>query len=253
VDGERRVDAVKRQFGPAAQAYLESAVHAEGEDLAQLVAFLDPQPVDIVLDLGCGVGHTLRRVAPRVRHAVGADATPGMLEGARTLMAREGIANVTLVVATAESLPFLDAFFDGVVCRLAAHHFAEVPRAFAEVSRVLRPGGRFVLSDNYAPDDPALDRWINALEGLRDPSHVREHTVTEWQGLLSAAGLRVTGEERSTTTLETEPWLARSRTPDREAERVRTLLRDAPTPARATFRIGGGGFTLLKVVLRAER
>ena len=127
-----------------------------------------------MLDLGCGVGHTLRRVAPNVRMAVGADATAGMLAGARALMAQEGITNVALVVTAAEQLPFLEAEFDGVTCRLAAHHFADVPRAFAEVARVLRPGGRFVLADNYAPDDPALDRWINTLERLRDPSHVRE-------------------------------------------------------------------------------
>ena len=247
------MDAVKRQFGPAAEAYLASASHAQGGDLDQLVAFLDPQPDEVLLDLGCGVGHTLRRVAPLVRAAIGADATAGMLEGARTLMARERISNVTLVVTTAESLPFLDATFDGVVCRLAAHHFADVSRAFAEVARVLRPGGRFVLSDSYAPEDPALDGWINTLEELRDPSHVRAHPVSEWRAMLADAGFSVTGEERFTTTLETESWLARSRTPEHEAERVRAMLRVAPPAAREAFAIQGGEFRLLKVVLRAER
>jgi len=219
----------------------------------RLVELLGPSPDDVVLDLGCGVGHTLRMVAPRVRLAIGADATAGMLEGARTLMAREGIENVALVVSAAESLPFLNGWFDGVACRLAAHHFADVPRAFAEVARVLKAGGRFVLSDNYAPDDPALDRWINTLEALRDPSHVREHTVPEWRALLERAGFRVTAEERSTTALETEPWLARSRTPDDDAARVRAMLRDAPDAARKAFAVRDDGFTLLKVVLRAER
>jgi len=250
---ERRVEAVRRQFGPAAEAYLASAVHAQGEDLVRLVELLGPSPDDVVLDLGCGVGHTLRMVAPRVRLAIGADATAGMLEGARTLMAREGIENVALVVSAAESLPFLNGWFDGVACRLAAHHFADVPRAFAEVARVLKARGRFVLSDNYAPDDPALDRWINTLEALRDPSHVREHTVPEWRALLERAGFRVTAEERSTTALETEPWLARSRTPDDDAARVRAMLRDAPDAARKAFAVRDDGFTLLKVVLRAER
>src|SRR3954468_14792937 len=92
-----RTDAVRRQFGPAAEAYLASAAHAQGEDLANVVAFLAPAADEVMLDLGCGVGHTLRRVAPHVRLAIGADATPGMLEGARTLMARENIANVALV------------------------------------------------------------------------------------------------------------------------------------------------------------
>jgi len=248
-----RTDAVRKQFGPAAEAYLASPAHAQGEDLASVVAFLDPQADETVLDLGCGVGHTLRRVAPKVRLAVGADATAGMLEGARTLMAREGIGNVTLVVTTAESLPFLDGTFDGVTCRLAAHHFASVEHAFAEVARVLRPGGRFVLSDNYAPDDPALDRWINELETIRDPSHVREHTIAEWRALLTGAGFHVTDEVRSVTPLEIEPWLARSRTPEPEASRARHMLRDAPVAAREMFSVGDATFQLLKVVLRATR
>jgi ubiquinone/menaquinone biosynthesis C-methylase UbiE len=246
-------DAVRKQFGPAAEAYLASAVHAQGEDLGNVIAFLDPQPDEAVLDLGCGVGHTLRRVAPRVRLAVGADATPGMLDGARTLMDREGITNVALVVTAAESLPFLDASFDAVTCRLAAHHFADVKKAFAEVARVLRPGGRFVLSDNYAPDDIALDRWINELEAIRDPSHVREHTIAQWRALLAGAGFRVTDEARSVTPLETEPWLARSRTPEREAARVRQMLRAASHAAREIFAVGDDAFQLLKVVLRSTR
>ncbi len=247
------MDAVTKQFGPAAEAYLASAVHAQGEDLASLIEFLAPRETETILDLGCGVGHTLRKVAPRVRLAFGADATPGMLAGARSLMAQEQITNVALVVTTAESLPFLDGSFDGVACRLAAHHFTDVAKAFREVARVLRAGGRFVLSDNYAPDDPALDGWINGLEALRDPSHVREHTIAEWRALLERAGFRVTAEARSVTVLETEPWLARSRTPDDRAQEVREMLRTAPVDARRVFDVRPDGFTLLKCVLRAER
>lgn len=248
-----RTEAVRKQFGPAAEAYLASAVHAQGEDLGNVLAFLDPKPDQTVLDLGCGVGHTLRRVAPKVRHAVGADATAGMLEGARSLMEQERIGNVTLVVTAAESLPFLDASFEGVTCRLAAHHFSDVARAFAEVARVLRPGGRFVLSDNYAPDDATLDGWINELEATRDPSHVREHTIREWRTLLERAGFHVRDEARSVTPLDVEPWLARSRTPEREARRVREMLRSATPTAREAFAIGDGAFQLLKVVLLGQR
>ena len=246
-------DATQKQWEGLAAAYLESPTHARGEDLDTLIAFADPKPGEVALDLGCGVGHTLRRLAAKVRLAVGADATPGMLKGAETLLAREGVTNATLVVTAAESLPFLDASFDLVTCRLAAHHFSDAAAAFREVHRVLRPSGRFVLSDNYAPDDESLDRFINTLEATRDPSHVREHTVTGWRDLLEQAGFRVTDESRGTIHIETEPWLARSRTPDAAARRAREMLRGAPAPTRAAFGISERGFDLLKVVLRAVR
>ncbi len=248
-----RLRETRRHWQTAAEAYLSSPTHAAGEDLDQVIAYLDPRPDEAVLDLGCGVGHTLRRIAQRARLAVGADATPGMLEGARTLLARDGLANALLVVTPAEALPFLDGAFDAVACRVAAHHFADAGAAFREVRRVLRPGGRFVLSDSYAPDDESLDRFINTLETVRDPTHVREHTVQGWRDLIESSGMRVTDETRGTWRVEVEPWLARSRTPEAEARRAREMLRAAPPPTRTAFAIDDASFQLLKVVLRAVR
>jgi len=247
------VDAARRQWQPLAQAYLDSPTHARGEDLDTILAFADPKTEDVALDLGCGVGHTLRRVAQRVRLAVGADATEGMLEGARTLLGREGVTNAVLVLTPAETLPFLDASFDVVTCRFAAHHFRDAGAAFREAHRVLRTGGRFVLSDNYAPDDETLDRFINTLEVTRDASHVREHTIAGWRELIEQAGFDVTDESRGTIHIETQPWLVRSRTPEADAAHVREMLRSAAKPVRDAFGIDEVGFDLRKVVLRAIR
>ena len=250
---EERLDATRKQWGSLADAYLASPTHAAGEDLEWILELADPQSHDIALDVGAGVGHVLKRVAARARLAIGADATAGMLEGARKQLEREHIVNAALVVTPAEHLPFLDESFDVVTCRLAAHHFIDLAAAFREIRRVLRPGGRFVLSDNYAPDDEVLDRFINALETVRDRTHVREHTVGGWRDMIEQAGMRVTDERRGTIHIETEPWLARSRTPDADAATVRGMLRDAATPTRDAFGIDDLGFDLLKVVLRAAR
>ena len=89
----------------------------------------------------------------------------------------------------AEEIPYPDASFDLVTCRIAPHHFPD-PAAFVrESARVLRSGGRFVLVDSTVPDGDA-GVFFNRFETLRDPSHVRSLTVDEWQGLIAAAGTR---------------------------------------------------------------
>lgn len=249
---DTRGETVRRQFGPSAEAYLASASHARGEDLDQLIGFAAVAATDVALDVGCGVGHTLRRLAPLARLVVGADLTVGMLQGAQRLVATEGIANAILVVSPAEALPFLDGSFNVVTCRLAAHHFFDVAAAFREARRALGVGGRFVLADNYAPDDHALDRFINTLERLRDPSHVREHTVGAWRELLRAAGLEPRDEARTMLRIDRERWLAQARTIERDADAVRAMLRSADTDAVRAFRIDEDGFSVLKVIISAE-
>jgi SAM-dependent methyltransferase len=249
---EGAVKDVRAQFGKTAAAYVSSATHASGEDLERLIAVAAPRFGERALDLGCGVGHTLRRIAPLVAFAAGADATLEMMQAGRASVV--SAPNAAFAQADATALPFADATFDLATCRLAAHHFSDAASAFREVARVLRDGGRFVLVDNYAPDDPALDTFINELETLRDASHVRNHTLNGWRGLLEDAGLRAGIEpDLLTTKLTTEAWLARSQTPaDRSAE-VRRRLREASPAAVATFHITDMTFAVPKVVLLGRR
>jgi len=239
---------------------VSSTTHASGDDLERLIALAAPQRGERALDLGCGVGHTLRRIAPLVRFAVGADATLEMMQAGRTSVV--SAPNAAFAQSDASALTFADATFDLVTCRLAAHHFTDAPAAFREVARVLGPSGRFVLVDNYAPDDPALDTFINELETLRDASHVRNHTLAGWSILLAAAGLG-TGTETVVpplalttllaTKLTTEAWLERSQTPADRAAEVRRRLREASAAARDAFRITETTFSVPKFVILATK
>lgn len=242
----------RAQFGKTAAAYVTSATHASGADLERLIAVAAPQPGERALDVGCGVGHTLRRIAPLVSFAVGADATFEMLQAGRDSVVTAP--NAAFAQSDAAALPFAEASFDLATCRLAAHHFTNVAAAFLDVRRVLRRGGRFVLVDNYAPDDPALDRFINEVEQLRDASHVRNHTIAGWRELLEEAGLRTSVEsDLMTTKITTEGWLERSQTPPDRAAEVRRRLRDAPAAARDAFQITETAFAVPKIVIHARR
>ena len=114
---------VQKQFGAAAADYAASAVHASGPSLGRLVALVDPQPDWHVLDVATGAGHTALTFAPLVARVVASDITGEMLAEATKLARARGLANVETAHAEAGSLPFPDASFDLVTCRLAAHHF----------------------------------------------------------------------------------------------------------------------------------
>jgi SAM-dependent methyltransferase len=243
------IEPVQKQFGRAAAAYVESPTHARGEDLDRIVALATEHGGESVVDIGTGVGHTLRRVAPTFRRAVGIDATRQMLEAGRSVLARAG-ANALLVQANATALPIASRSADVVTSRLAAHHFVDAAGAFREIARILRPSGLFVLVDNYAPDDPALGQFINEVETLRDPSHVRNHTVGGWRGLLEQAGLRTTVDsDTGVTNLVTQNWLERSQTSPERADEVRRRLGEAPRDAIDAFGITASTFAVRKLIL----
>jgi SAM-dependent methyltransferase len=245
---------VQRQFGRTAAAYVESATHARGTDLDRVVELAAGHAGRCAVDVGTGVGHTLRRIAPHFAGAIGVDATREMLEAGAHVLAYAGVRNALLVQSDAAALPIASASADLVTSRLAAHHFADAAAVFREIARILRRGGLFVLVDNFAPDDEELDRFINQLERLRDPSHVRNHTVRGWRRLAEAAGLETTVDsELGITKLDTESWLARSQTPADRAAEVRRRLGNASAAAVEAFAITATTFSVRRLILTARK
>jgi len=100
-----QIGPVQRQFGRTAAAYVDSATHARGEDLDRIVALASEHGGERLVDVGTGVSHTLRRVAPSFAAAIGVDATREMLDAGRTVLAGAGVANAILVQADATALP----------------------------------------------------------------------------------------------------------------------------------------------------
>ena len=172
----------------AVQFAASPALHNQAA-LDILVGAARPRPDDVSLDVACGPGSVVCAFARHVRRATGLDATDAMLDEARRLAAAAGLDNVAWHAGDAYALPFTEDAFDIVSCRYAFHHLQAPARAFAEMIRVCRPGGRIVLCDAVCSDDPAKAAAFNAMERHRDPSTVEFRTLAWHLALFRDAGL----------------------------------------------------------------
>jgi SAM-dependent methyltransferase len=240
-------------YGARAQDYVASVVHSAGADLQQIEVAVTGRATARVLDLGCGGGHVSYRVAPHVAEVVACDVTPAMLAAVATEAASRGLGNITVRQAAAESLPFPDASFDVVLCRFTTHHWQSMDLGLREARRVLVASGLAIFIDTVAPADAVLDTHLQAIEVLRDASHVRNYTVAEWQASLSRAGFGVTDTTARRLHLEFGSWIARTRTPPVREAAIRALQTDAPASVRGYFAIGAdGSFDIDSVTLVAS-
>jgi SAM-dependent methyltransferase len=234
-------DAIQHQFGTAAARYAISAVHSGGPDLDATLEAARLAGHERVLDVGCGAGHTALAFAARAAEVVALDLTPAMLEVARELARERGLENLSFECGDAMELPFPAASFDVVSCRLCAHHFESPERAVREAARVLRPGGVFLLVDSVAPEQAVLDTFLNAIELLRDPSHVRNHSVSCWRAWFDEAGLSSELAGRFRMRIHFDDWIARMRTPPAAAAQICALLDAAPQQVRDAYEVAGRG------------
>ena len=233
---ERVKVAVRQQFGSVADRYTVSAVHVGGPDLTALVDAVPGEGARI-LDVGCGTGHTTLAVAPRAASVIGVDLTEEMLAQGRQLADERDFQNVTFMRGDAEALDFPSASFDVVVSRYSAHHFPQPEQALREIARVLTPDGTFLLVDTVAPDAPAHDTVLNAIEVLRDPSHVRNHTVEGWLTMFARAGFDGQLMQRWQIRLEFGAWVTRMNTPGIAISAIAYLLDGAPQDVHALLAI----------------
>ena len=223
------------QYTTRASAYLNSAVHAAGQDLDLIAQLLANQRGAVALDVGCGGGHLTYRLAPLVSQVVACDLAASMLAAVAEQAGLRGLPNIATREAAAESLPFEVATFDVVATRFSAHHWHAFAEGIAEMARVLKPGGLALMSDVVSPGVSLLDTWLQTLELLRDPSHVRDASTAEWDAALAAAGLAIERIEHLRLRLDFATWVARMDTPEPQVTAIRMLQARAASAVKDYF------------------
>ena len=203
-----------------AEAYRTSEAHREGEDLDLLVEWA--RGAKTALDVATGGGHVARRLREAGLDVVSLDPAAGMQPD---------------VVAPAEKLPFDHESFDVVACRVAAHHFEDVRAAVREMARVARD--LVLVSDNLFVDEDAEE-----ADRVRDPSHVRNYSESEWRSFFAAAGLDVEKAHTYAHPVLLEPWLERAGCAGADAGRVRALV---------AARLDGDRVRLERICLKGRR
>lgn len=244
-------DHTAQHYGPRAADYVTSDVHANGADLTYIAGPLTGHDDWSVLDLGAGGGHVSYTAAPHVARVTSVDVTPAMLEAIRAQAQKRGLHNIETIQASAEALPFEAASFDAVLCRFSAHHWGDWVAGLREARRVLKPNGMAIFIDTTAPTPPRLDSHLQAIELLRDPTHARNHTVSEWEAALTRAGFTLGTTRFWQLHMAFATWTARTKTPPVMVAGLRALQASAPDEVKAHFAIRPDGSFELDVALFA--
>jgi ubiquinone/menaquinone biosynthesis C-methylase UbiE len=236
---------VRNQFGPRANAYVQSAVHAAGEDLDALEAVVRRESPERAMDLGSGGGHVAYRLARHAASVMAVDLAAEMLAAVSETARARGLSNIETCVAPAENLPFDDASFDFLACRFSAHHWRDFDAGLRQARRVLKPGSTAIFIDVVSPGGAAFDTHLQAIELLRDPSHIRDYTVAEWEAALARAGFRVRNTQMRRLRMDYPIWVERMRTQDTHRAAIRSLQQNVSTETATYYGIEpDGSFTL---------
>lgn len=166
-------DAIETRYGALAEA-------ACCLSCGSAVGYITATPGQVCVDLGSGRGTDVLRLAEQVApngQAYGIDITEVMLDKARKTAEKTGISNASFLRADLEALPLADSSVDWVTSNCVLNHASDKSKVWREIARILRPGGRFVVSDIYAVE-PVPDVYRN------DPAAIAEC----WAGAILKEG-----------------------------------------------------------------
>lgn len=230
-----------QQYQDKSSNYLHSTVHAQGAEFAKMRQLVQDNQLAHILDLGCGGGHVSYHIAPSVKSIIAYDITPSMVELVQSEAQKRNLTNITIQIGMAENLSFADHQFDAIITRYSAHHWQNVPQAMLEMHRVLAKDGKVVIIDVLGNSQPVLNNFLQTIETIRDPSHVKNYSLAEWLYFAEITGFCVETIEKQKLALNFDSWVARMHTPDTNVQVIRHLQKNCATHVKQYFGIDDAG------------
>jgi glutathione S-transferase len=205
--------------------------------LEKTIADLKLRPASQALDVATGAGYTAAFLAGKGFTVTAADQP--VAPEAVALAQGQHLA-ITFNDHSAEQLPYADGTFSLVICRGAAHHLKAPEKFVSEATRVLKTYGYLVVIDGTVPDDHVeANAWMNMLEQLRDPAHVRFTTPNTWRAWCQQRGLTVTRAQMDAVKMsDLQGYFNETNTTPENRKKVLEMVAKAPAAARELFKIG---------------
>lgn len=231
----------RQQFRRRPAAYAMPPSSFDQKFIAFLISISGVARSDDVLELACGSGNTTLGFAERCRHAIGVDVIEEPLQLARTAAVKRNINNADFIISEVERLSFDDGTLNGALCRFSFHHFVNPGRAFAELARVVTPGGWMVIADMVASEDPAKAEFHNQMERLCDPTHARTLPGSEFERMFAEHGFRTALKVERDARLTLDDWIRFGGASPENAATLREMAAAAVDQDRAGLRFTRDG------------
>lgn len=215
LDEKKHLAEITREFSNQAHSINNSKIFNNDDIVQRIVSKANVKITDKVLDLACGTGIITKVLAQKSDTVFAVDITEKMISITKEMCENEGYNHVKVIKGNAEKLNFDNSFFDLIITRLSIHHFRKPEIVIREMKRILNDNGKIIIADIYSSEIPEESELHNAIEQLRDPTHVKALSIKEFNELFETNGFTINSMDMLETTREYGEWLDITNSPER--------------------------------------